>query len=852
MRTPADTAPIRPGRGDRRRVRDTFAGWLGLHGRPTTRFRLFATGWVLLALALSGLHMLLTWQLKTESGLTQAFFQGVGGNRTLLVERLTRTVDLHILEEDERLPRRLFSVRWTGVWHVPQQGFFDIYLNGDDRVTMTVDGQPIQEQSPASPARNPRTVLLGAGFHDIEMDYEHLDGASTLAASWAPFGGPPRPLDPEHLFPRMPGHPQLRALRETTGSMLRWLGLISLAALLYVGLLGLFRSGPRLLTGRTAPSAVLAIGRAVAIGLPVLVVVYGAILRLDALTLTRGAVASPQWLQALQQSRGQSSALRPSTFSWTPVVGRYISDPYTYLQYAREMRSFYAAHRREPVFPFVTKVFLRLLDQQDIAVSFASASFSVLAIAATFLLGTLAFSYWIGLGAALAMAIEYDVVSWSVGGWRDDAFTCAVVFSAYAMLRYSRAASRRNAVLMGMIAGLACLIRITSLSFLLPGFAYLYLTSRRPVKERLAGIGLGLLLMTVLVAPFMINCWRAFGDPLYAINVHANVYRTAEGQTEQSGLTAAAYIESTARNRPFQSLDTVVLGLTAYPFENKWRGFDQWVPSLGTWLSRASLLGLILLMGSTTGRLLLVVLVASLVPYAVTWKLISDWRFTEHAYPIFLIASCVAIGQIVTWPAPSRISARLTQRGHGLKPLVFWALIASSVGIGVWTITRVLPVLTVRESLLAMEAVTITAGERDTSFFTDGWSGLLPGGNVTTRVSQGSYSVVRLPLPRRQDYHLTLRLDPFPRPLGDASAGLPAVRVFMNGSLVARLDLRWNPERVGSYDIRLPSNVVKKGFNRLELLADVVHSEPLVDDWPPQSKGPDHARFSLWYVRVRP
>ena len=71
---------------------------------------------------------------------------------------------------------------------------------------------------------------------------------------------------------------------------------------------------------------------------------------------------------------------------------RYRSDPYTYLQYAREMRSFYAAHRREPLFPFVTKLFLWLLDQQDVAVSFASATFSVLAIVATYLLGATAFS----------------------------------------------------------------------------------------------------------------------------------------------------------------------------------------------------------------------------------------------------------------------------------------------------------------------------------------------------------------------------------------------------------------------------------------------------------------------------
>ena len=80
------------------------------------------------------------------------------------------------------------------------------------------------------------------------------------------------------------------------------------------------------------------------------------------------------------------------------------------------------------------------------------------------------------------------MISEGVTGGRDDAFTFAVVLCAYAMLRYGRAPSRWNAVLMGLSAGIACLIRITSLSFLLPGLAYLFLATTRPWKERLRGM----------------------------------------------------------------------------------------------------------------------------------------------------------------------------------------------------------------------------------------------------------------------------------------------------------------------------------------------------------------------------
>ena len=113
--------------------------------------------------------------------------------------------------------------------------------------------------------------------------------------------------------------------------------------------------------------------RALRLALLLLVVGYGTVLRFDALTLTYGTVSSPGWLRGLQESRGPTSVLRPADFKWERWQGRYISDPYTYLQFAREMRSFYAAHRREPLFPFATKIALKLLGNQDVAVSFASA-----------------------------------------------------------------------------------------------------------------------------------------------------------------------------------------------------------------------------------------------------------------------------------------------------------------------------------------------------------------------------------------------------------------------------------------------------------------------------------------------
>jgi len=205
------------------------------------------------------------------------------------------------------------------------------------------------------------------------------------------------------------------------------------------------------LSGRTLPFVLLAVA-----------ILFAAVLRLDALTARYGHVSQPAWLQSLQSgSQTLVGIIDPPVADWEPEPEyphrdgpptHYLSDPYTYLQRAREMSSFYDAHYRESVFPFVVKFYLWMLSDQDVAVSFASATFSVLCVLATYLMGALAFSRWVGCAAALGMAIEGEVIFWSVSGWRDDAFAFAVVLSVCSMLWYRRAPSAGSAVALGVSA----------------------------------------------------------------------------------------------------------------------------------------------------------------------------------------------------------------------------------------------------------------------------------------------------------------------------------------------------------------------------------------------------------------
>jgi hypothetical protein len=570
-----------------------------------------------------------------------------------------------------------------------------------------------------------------------------------------------------------------------------------------------------------------------------LVVVYGALLRFDALTLTYGPVAHPGWLRALQQTRSAESVLRPDSFQWNRFEGRYISDPYTYLQYARGMEHFYAAHRREPVFPFATRIALVLLGDQDVAVSFASTMFSTLAIVATCLLGSYAFNYWVGLGAAAGLAIEYDVITRGVGGWRDDAFSFAVVVCAYAFVRFARTQSNAAAVLLGISCGIATLTRITALSFVIPGLLALLPGPRAALRFRAGGVAIAAVVTLALVGPFFYNCWQVFGDPFYSINVHADVYRAAEHAGGEKSPTVSNYLSAKVRHHPMEMLDTAILGLTWYPFANKWVGFNRWIPSAGTVLSWCSLAGLLLLPASRAGRLVFLVLATSLVPYAMTWKLIWDWRFTAHSYPFFLIAACLAVSQLIRALAPSRVRAAAADRSRLLKWASVWASAFAVVVIVTYVVTRWMPVLVAREALGNGEAVTIMAGGRDRGFFPTGWGPAIVDGNVTARISQNDTAIVWLPLHSDVDYQMSVRLDPSPSPVERSATAAPEIQVFLNRKFVSRLTLTWNPDRVGSYEFTVPRSLVKEGRNQLMF-------------WLEPKAGEAPLAIRLWYVRVRP
>ncbi len=587
------------------------------------------------------------------------------------------------------------------------------------------------------------------------------------------------------------------------------------------------------------------------LGLPLALVLlataYGSLLRLEVLVERYGTIDHPWWGRVLTQDIAPlAKHVHPSAYRWYRVDQPYVGgDPINYIKYAREMRSFYQAHVREPIFLAVTRIFLWLLDGQDVAVSFASMTGSVLTIIAAYLLGTVLLSRPAGVVVAFLVALEYELISWSVDGWRDDVFMAAVTFSAWAFVRCQRDPSRSHAATLGVATAAACLTRITALSFAVPAFAWLMIDRGGQSRAQRARMAIAAaLICVVIVGPYLVNCAIATGDPLYAINYHTIYYRSGEGLPAEKPMSAVSYMNAKIHARPVTALDTAITGLFVQPFRVKWTGLDGWIVGARAVLSWLSIVGMLRWVFLAEGRMLLVILIGSLVPYALTWNVAGggEWRFTMHAYPLYLTASLS--GAVFGWQLARDLWRRARRREFALPhaQLLRAGAVAGVVGL-VTAIYAALPWFVVRETIAARTDVSVVAGARDATFFGAGWSAPYADG-LTFRVSRAEHAVVRIPLPEQRPYHLVLRLDPV------APERQRRAVVLLNRQLLATLILTWSPDRVGSYPVLLPADKVRVGMNELTIVPDTLVPAGSVGSRYPISDPRDLFGVRFWYLRV--
>ncbi len=447
----------------------------------------------------------------------------------------------------------------------------------------------------------------------------------------------------------------------------------------------------------------------------VLVTVYGGLLRFEALIVNYGWMGQPRWSeQAARLTMPVVSRVRPASKVWTKIENPYVGgDPINYLRYAREMSHFYQGHVREPMFLAITRGFLWLTENRDIAVSFASAASSTLAIFATYLLGAAAVSPGVGLAAAIALAVEFTAVARSVEGWRDDTFMLFVALTAWALLKLRRRPTLMWGVVTGVTAAGTSLTRISAMSFVIPALIWLFVETRRE-KRAWRSIAVAAIVAAALIAPYLINCARLYGDPFYAVNYHTIYYRAAELLPEDLSVGAYSYLSGKLRAQPIRTIDTIAQGLITFPLMNKWDGYQDWSTAIGPLLFWCAAAGLFLAVWSATGRFMLMILIMSMLPYAVTWSVGGggDWRFTQHAYPFYLVFAFSAIA----WAIRTIIMVARDEsaRRSVLTWRVAFRVATLVIAVAVWSLGYVmLPRAMYREALAAGEPVNIPTSARD-------------------------------------------------------------------------------------------------------------------------------------------
>ena len=578
-----------------------------------------------------------------------------------------------------------------------------------------------------------------------------------------------------------------------------------------------------------------------------LVTLYGGLLRLESFTARYGTLERPAWARFMTHEVAPiAPALRPAHVVWGREERPYEGgDPINYLAFARQMTSLYQPHVREPGFLALTRACLWALDQQDAAVSLASAIGSMLAIFATYLVGAALISPLGGLAAAFILAIDFQVITWSVDGWRDDTFTALVLLTAWAFLRLRSGSTFGHALLAGFAGGAACLTRISALSFILPALIWLVVDGARPVRrERARHAATTLLILAVIVVPYLVSCAIGMGDPLVAINYHTVYYRAAEGLAAPEPMSAAEYLGGRFAERPVATIDIGVRGLFVQPFITKWFGLDIWLKALRPALWWLSVAGLAALPLSAAGRLLLVILIGSLLPYAFTWNLGGggEWRFTMHAYPFYIVAAVYALaGACRAAAAVARDPSRA--RRSTFVPIARRAATVLAVAAASAAVYMSLPWFVTREAIAKGDSVSVETGARDRVFYRSGWSRPHDDG-VTVRVSLGERSSVHLPLPARRDYDIVLRVDPVAPGLQDR------VAVLVNRKMAGLIRLRWNPERVGSYRLTVPERMVQAGSNELTLVPESIVTAGAAGPRFAWLDPAEKIGLRLWHVRV--
>ena len=161
----------------------------------------FACAVAAVTVVVTVLSLVLSARANELTGLARQVYPETGFAGAPVLDGISPDVDLGFLDEYPTLPRRFFSARWHGFWYLPKGAAVELLGAGDDRLDVRVDGALVIRRTPPTEMHTQVAALeLGAGLHEIVVEYEQHGGMYNLRLEWAPQNGSPRPLPPHFLF----------------------------------------------------------------------------------------------------------------------------------------------------------------------------------------------------------------------------------------------------------------------------------------------------------------------------------------------------------------------------------------------------------------------------------------------------------------------------------------------------------------------------------------------------------------------------------------------------------------------------------------------------------------------------
>src|SRR5687768_7965712 len=174
-------------------------------------------------------------RLAPPAGLRRSVFTQTGF-RGAPEEGRTFDINLNFVNEQSSLPRQNFSARWRGFFYLSDAQTVEFFAGGNDEVELRVDGELLLTRNLREGMRTiGRRVSLGAGSHEIAVDYQQYNGGMALNIQRALEGQPPVPFLPTELFAERVNAGQVILLNTARWvrriKTILWVGFIALLAL---------------------------------------------------------------------------------------------------------------------------------------------------------------------------------------------------------------------------------------------------------------------------------------------------------------------------------------------------------------------------------------------------------------------------------------------------------------------------------------------------------------------------------------------------------------------------------------------------------------------------------------------